>query len=206
MQDYYITLDLADIPLFQQKKQGPHFRLGPDEPQSTASSSSKDADGLSRGAEGPKSEGIQILDLHGSNPIISYDGRVHSCKWASSLGTDMFFAKRDEGKPEKCLRSFQNFDLLGMGAARLIATNAQLTTKRSRLDPRNSVSTELEPDTQLSRPEKILKIDVPDSADPIRRDQADFLERLSQIKAERNEHDKVPVSAFRSMKPFGEAD
>ncbi|KAL8895567.1 MAG: hypothetical protein Q9207_008119, partial [Kuettlingeria erythrocarpa] len=35
---------------------------------------------------------IQILDLHTYNPLISYNNRIYTCIWGSTLGTDLFLA------------------------------------------------------------------------------------------------------------------
>ena len=35
---------------------------------------------------------IQILDLHTHNPLISYQGQLLSCRWASTIGSDLLFA------------------------------------------------------------------------------------------------------------------
>ncbi|KAL8852727.1 MAG: hypothetical protein Q9221_002357 [Calogaya cf. arnoldii] len=44
--------------------------------------------------QGPRDR-IQILDLHTRNPLISYDDRIFSCNWASTIGTDIFLASPD---------------------------------------------------------------------------------------------------------------
>jgi TFIIIC subunit triple barrel domain len=73
---------------------------------------------------------IQILDLHTQNPLISFRGKVYSCEWSTSLGTDMFFMKRPETALEedyKPVYSLDKWDLLGLSATRLLATEAKLT-------------------------------------------------------------------------------
>ncbi|KAF2088645.1 hypothetical protein K490DRAFT_56038 [Saccharata proteae CBS 121410] len=48
-------------------------------------------------ADDPDDESrIQILGLHDKNPIISYGGQIYTCEWASALGTDLFFKRRDD--------------------------------------------------------------------------------------------------------------
>jgi TFIIIC subunit triple barrel domain len=77
---------------------------------------------------------VQILDFHTKNPLIAYGGTIYSCHWSTTIGTDMFFAKRpeapadDESKP---LRSLDKWDLLGLSAARLLASEAKLTYKNA---------------------------------------------------------------------------
>ncbi|KAL8816482.1 MAG: hypothetical protein Q9223_004509 [Gallowayella weberi] len=43
----------------------------------------------------PQDDRLQILDLHTPNPLISYNGRIYSCTWASTIGTDIFLAAPD---------------------------------------------------------------------------------------------------------------
>ncbi|CRG84638.1 hypothetical protein PISL3812_01895 [Talaromyces islandicus] len=38
---------------------------------------------------------VQILDLHGDNPLVSYGNQIFSCEWADMIGTDMHFTRRE---------------------------------------------------------------------------------------------------------------
>lgn len=38
---------------------------------------------------------LQILDLHTPEPLISYNNRIYTCTWASTIGTDVFLASPD---------------------------------------------------------------------------------------------------------------
>ena len=71
---------------------------------------------------------IQFVDFHGDNPIVSYGGSFYSCKWASSIGSDMIFAKRAENQvpDENSIYPLPSWDLLDIGSARLIASNAHI--------------------------------------------------------------------------------
>lgn len=48
---------------------------------------------------------MQILDLDSDNPLVNYEGRIYTCKWAVSNGTEMIFSgppdSDDEGKGDR---------------------------------------------------------------------------------------------------------
>jgi TFIIIC subunit triple barrel domain len=73
---------------------------------------------------------MQIMELHSKNPIISYQGNFYSCKWASALGTDMLFARKSDVSPDsEPLRSLGDWDLVGLGSARLMASHTQVNRR-----------------------------------------------------------------------------
>jgi len=84
---------------------------------------------------------IQIVDLHSHTPLISYAGTVYTCQWSTTIGTDMFFAKRPKAPTTidddtttaatQPLLSLKRWDLLGLSATRLLATEAKLTHKNA---------------------------------------------------------------------------
>ena len=130
---------------------------------------------------------IQILELQGDNPIISFNGSVYSCHWAQGLGTDLYFAKKksvseteDEYQPRSItnapLHSLKSHDLLGLGAARLIAMPVELRER---------------PASVAESVQHHLKIPIPADADEPTKRQAAFLEQLAAIKARKGERDTV---------------
>jgi hypothetical protein len=96
-----------------------------------------------------KDRTLQIMDLNTKNPWISFQGQMYSCEWHTTLGTDMFFAKRpdptDEAGnstpaptegitpyyPKRVLYTFKEWDLLGMSSAQLVASSVDLEFRES---------------------------------------------------------------------------
>jgi hypothetical protein len=166
-------------------------------------------------------ENIQILDLHSENPIISYKGHNFSCRWAENLGTELLFTFRDPEKPLPVLRSLKdNVDLLAASSARLISTPVTFEPK-----PGFTVDIE-EEDNQADDEEKeedddeedIAYVDINGyhrnarggfmipigrAAKEPRREQARFLERLTEVKRQKGEEDGVTIKAQRRLYPAG---
>jgi len=92
----------------------------------TPSATSKSTNVSRQGENVASKEKIQIVDLHGTNPLVSYKGKTYSCHWASSVGSDLFFAKVDPLSDTKPLRSLKGYELLGLSSAKLTARPAQL--------------------------------------------------------------------------------
>ncbi|KAK6520562.1 hypothetical protein TWF506_000815 [Arthrobotrys conoides] len=46
---------------------------------------------LSNVPDGPRELSLQILDLDSKNPLVSYEGKIYSCTWKISNGTEMIF-------------------------------------------------------------------------------------------------------------------
>jgi hypothetical protein len=131
---------------------------------------------------------IQIVDLHGDNPIISYQGNFYSCKWASSIGSDLIFAKKpeDPDSDRKALYSLPSWDLLDVGSARLIASNAQID--------RRAPAEKYDIESRLNNAEN-----VQDGASSSTVRQTNFLTRLREIQVTRGEVD--PSTARGAIAP-----
>jgi len=121
---------------------------------------------------------IQIVDLHGDNPIISYQGNFYSCKWASSVGSDLIFAKKpdDPDSDRKPLYSLPSWDLLDVGSARLIASNAQID--------RRAPAEKYDIESRLTTADS-----VEDGASSSTVKQTNFLTNLREIQVARGEVD-----------------
>lgn len=143
---------------------------------------------------------MQITGLHTKNPLIVYNGQLLSCKWASTIGTDMFFVKPnpDAEYQEKPLRSLPSVDLLAISAVKLMANMASLR-------PRDEVYENL-PDLKKQAP---TQVDLTEDAQhptgdnqattqPVAEEQRtapnNFLARLNQAKAKRGEPSRLMVS------------
>ena len=131
---------------------------------------------------------IQIVDLHGDNPIISYQGNFYSCKWSSSIGSDLIFAKKpeDPDSDRKPLYSLPSWDLLDIGSARLIASNAQIDRRAS--------AEKYDIESRLATTEN-----VQDGASNSAVRQTNFLTRLREIQVARGEVD--PTVARGAIAP-----
>jgi len=143
----------------------------------TSNASSKSTNARRQRENEADNEKIQIVDLHGTNPLVSYKGRTYSCHWASSVGSDLFFAKADPSSDTKPLRSLKGHELLGLSSAKLIATPAQLLSRGDE--------------------ETFDQWTTPKNNDPAIRNQTSFLNRLAALRQKRV-HDNGPAA----MTPF----
>jgi hypothetical protein len=75
---------------------------------------------------------IQILGLCNNEPIISYGGNIYSCQWTASIGSNLLF-KKHYGHVEPShqpLETLGSWDLIGLGAATLVASPATIQPRR----------------------------------------------------------------------------
>lgn len=129
------------------------------------------------------SDRIQILDLHSSNPIISYQNQIYSCEWTSTIGTDVLITTPDPNFPHPILREEP-------GVSVLAATSIKLFGRATQIAPRGSQETTSAPDQATP-----VQIPVSMTSKKARQNQAKFLERLIAIKAAKGEKDEVTVYA-----------
>jgi hypothetical protein len=111
---------------------------------------------------------LQTVDLHTHNPLISCRGGIFSCEWASSIGTEMFFVKRDARKEldREPLRKLNGWDLISISSTRLIASDATVPHPPEENNQTAAVAQALRPDSPPRRP---------------------FLKQLVDIKVKKNE-------------------
>ena len=132
---------------------------------------------------------IQILDLHSNQPIVSYRGRVFTGEWSANIGTELLFTSHDEKEPLEALRKLSDkTDLVGMSAARISCTPAELWPRPELTDDR----------LQAARAQNGFAIPIHSDVSGARQPQAAFLERLMAIKSVRGETDLVTVKAVDS--------
>lgn len=165
-----------------------------------------------RGAETPKDNGqsgrddIQILDPASLNPIISYRGQYFTCTWSDMIGTNMFFTQPSEELPsgEPILRG-AGFNLQGLSRIKLIAQKSKVVAqpgskKRARAtDGEQHSEAEQEGEAVGGKALGTLRSSNPTTNIEIRK-QANFLERLMDIKRRKGENDNV-----RTAFPIGGA-
>lgn len=158
----------------------------------------------------PEASCIQILDLHGHSPLVSYNNAFYSCQWATDLGTSFFLIPPPIGldPDHPPLRSTPSFDLLGTTSARLIAVPATLQPRKTTLPPvidlqnytAGATYTTTSGDVIQQNPEHGVRIELPATASTVKVNQARFLERLSAIKAKRGDRDAIPVNNVKTYK------
>ncbi|KAJ9141671.1 hypothetical protein NKR23_g7681 [Pleurostoma richardsiae] len=148
-------------------------------------------------------EGIQILDLHSDNPLISYRGRIFSCTWASNIGTELLFASANEALP--ALRHVSSdIDLLAASSARLLTSQAALKKSASQL--RGLATSQHRRSDRLRSVRKDHGIFIPVVEDKTgkRRPQARFLENFMAIKKLKGEKDEVTTKTKDT--PYDDVD
>lgn len=225
-QDFYVTLDLTSRITPQQTKKG-YVRLehdifaddgeadkGKDKDEQQASQQEATPDpaeenGTPRKEPTPEPEEqdrIQIVGLHDDNPIVSYQGQIYSCHWASTIGTDLFFARalpaedREARIAEPMRKLNGSFELIGASSARLVARQAKLRPKTSQEKVQQSQPGPSHSFAPIQNPEsmEVVKFPVPEHASRAQKRQANFLEKLSAVKARLGEKDKVKPTAYTS--------
>ncbi|KIW05552.1 uncharacterized protein PV09_03430 [Verruconis gallopava] len=162
----------------------------------------RDLEAMSLAATGKQSDGfvsaedgLQIVDLGTDEPVIKYQGQIYNCQWAASIGSDLLFARRPEQpSPEyQPLYSFKDVDLLGIGAARLIASPATIERKHD-LTRQSPLDAPLPEGGQANLNKDVVR-------------QARFLGRIAEIKASRGEQvgnlKTLAESVFRTPENFG---
>ncbi|KAI4091957.1 MAG: hypothetical protein LQ344_003775 [Seirophora lacunosa] len=155
----------------------------------------------------PPRNRIQILDLHTQNPLLSYQNRIYTCAWSSTLGTDIFLTRPTSDLPPSItpLLSLPSVSVIGTSCINLTARPATVVPKADNPPPPPS-SPPLPPNNPshpASTPAPIQKIPLADSAPTSRRTQATFLESLMALKAAKGERDRVTVHAIKSHQGVG---
>ncbi|KAI9808769.1 MAG: hypothetical protein M1825_003922 [Sarcosagium campestre] len=165
--------------------------------------SEHDGNGAKEEASPMMPDPIQILDLHSSNPIISYKNQLYSCEWSRNVGTELLLTvptkdqNNDQALP--ALHVTPRYSILAACSHRLTSTPTQLeprgdTAATDHLplfddDSGNNITSE-----GFSIPESKI-IPIGPGATQGRHNQARFLERLQAVKDRRGERDEVTVYA-----------
>jgi hypothetical protein len=138
---------------------------------------------------------VQVLDLHTTNPIISYQDHVYSCAWVDLIGTNMFFAQPGMSEDVHPLVSTDDYELLGTSTIKLLGHRANIQKslkKRARPDDDGDDRFEIA-DTQQNPEGRSLGTLIRTNAKKnvqIKK-QATFLEKLMEIKDKRGHQDTV---------------
>lgn len=157
---------------------------------------------------GSKDQRIQFLDLHTSNPLISYQSQMYSCEWTSTLGTDLLLTAPTLDFPHPVLREEPNVSVVAASKIKLVGRPAKIISRYSgeegdRLSTPAPV-TSIAPANSAS-PEKATPVKIPIGKVPshARQNQAHFLERLIAIKAKKGEKDSVTVYTKKTNQGTG---
>ena len=216
-EDFYMTLDLsnaasaskprkADVSSLTQTiadaaRQTRHstgdLHSGGDNSASTPAHSNPDL------AKSNGINAIQILDLHTHNPLIYYQGQLLSCRWSSTIGSDLLFtdAPPDRESYPEPLRALPSFDLLGISSTKLIATITQLrprysssSTQEQKAAPEPTQANTIDDD-----PLETDTVNIPPSHDALKaqKNQLNFLSRLNAAKEKRGEKDRAPAAGYK---------
>ncbi|KAM5441777.1 hypothetical protein MferCBS31731_003037 [Microsporum ferrugineum] len=118
---------------------------------------------------------IQIMDLHTSNPIISYGNQIFSCSWADMIGTELMFSRASERLPGSLPPVWRHeedsSELLCVNRVRIVGQKANLISSAGG--------------------QSVLGNDPADASRVAASNQARFLARLAKAKHARGETDTV---------------
>ncbi|KAI9696308.1 MAG: hypothetical protein M1820_008231 [Bogoriella megaspora] len=191
MEDYYFVLELPiptpeDAAYTKKRRyESPQSSHTPSDGRQDRSHSASWSPDPTTVEQAPAKESIQMIDTHTLKPLVAYRGKIYSCKWASTIGTDMLFRRPSveeeylAGPPSR---------LVATTSAKLVGRPAVVRPK-TRTDPpppAHSVTKDLARGRARS-PQKTI-----DPADR-KRKQAEFLQRLQEAKRQRGETDIVPT-------------
>ena len=144
-----------------------------DAPSPTSMNGSTDRTSLKRRSD--QVIGVEIIELDSHNPLIRYQEQVYSCTWTDMVGTNMFFNRPGDEVVAEPLTRTREYDLIGTSRVKLVGHLAKLAEiPKGRKRDRSSYEDEGETGQQT-------------------RQQANFLERLMDIKKGRGETDNVAV-------------
>lgn len=148
-EDFYIPIDLSNVPsgrkhVDSERRTGHPTLLKSRLRALNAQRSQQQQDAPTAEHGGDNANGeeaatfgeAQIIGLHTENPLVMYNGQLLSLQWASTIGTDMFFAKPDAAaeSASQPLRSLPDVDLLATSSAKLIARVGRLRPRDDLFD------------------------------------------------------------------------
>ncbi|KAE8375778.1 hypothetical protein BDV26DRAFT_294690 [Aspergillus bertholletiae] len=137
-------------------------------------------------------DGLQILGLHTSNPVVSYQNQIFNCSWADQIGTELHFM-RPEPEPQLVpgpepetaagqiipLKLDKSFSLIAANSVKILGRRANLISSAG------PVQHSLHSGDALDMTEGAGRRSGPQT------NQALFLERLRSIKQAKGETDTV---------------
>lgn len=146
---------------------------------------------------------IQILDLHTSNPLISYQSQLYTCDWNTTIGTDMILSSTAQG-PSSPLLFTTRHKLVARPARLTPNVGTQSTSPASPPTSPTPPDPSLLPNTLINQPTssttkspKPAPTPLDTRASLVRQRQTAFLERLTAAKVARGETDQVTMHSQR---------
>ncbi|KAH8704734.1 hypothetical protein BGW36DRAFT_284367 [Talaromyces proteolyticus] len=79
---------------------------------------------------------IQIMELHSSNPLVSYRNHIFSCEWADMIGTDMHFTKPEDQPDPSYLKTTDGYSLIAANRIKIVGRKTHLI---SASDPQDKI-------------------------------------------------------------------
>ncbi|CAJ2503313.1 Uu.00g107070.m01.CDS01 [Anthostomella pinea] len=144
--------------------------------------------------KGEDAHKVQILDLHTTNPIVSYKGRVYAGQWSENVTTELLMTRHDDNEPFPVLRHLDNdVDLLAASCARVTVREQQLKPKDDLRGHQGGFDDDNIPSRDI--------VPVPDKgANKERLGQGVFLANLMALKKRKGETDEVTLLAKHADK------
>ncbi|KAB5525563.1 hypothetical protein GE09DRAFT_1151756 [Coniochaeta sp. 2T2.1] len=144
-------------------------------------------------------ENMQIMDLHTNEPLVSYRGMVFRGSWAENIGTEMIFARHEDGL--QVLRNLpENIDLLSASSTRINFKEVKLEVPGKGMSQKQTDREWEEAATERYRDNGGIYVHVGSDKHGYRRPQANFLEDLTVIKRKRGEKDPVTISTVETTR------
>lgn len=155
------------------------------------SAKSKSTSTPQRGFIPDSAAAIQILDFHAPNPLISYQSRMYSCSWSTTLGTDLLFLSPPSAPPFFAATRIK----LSARPVRLVQSHksSALILENGPVDTDDCTTKDISNVTPVSQ--GITKIKLEKHPTVLRQNQAQFLERIMAVKANRGDKDQVTINA-----------
>lgn len=134
---------------------------------------------------------IQILDFHAANPLISYQSRMYSCSWSTTLGTDLLFLSPPSAPPFFAGTRIK----LSARPVRLVQSHksSAIILEKGPVGTDDCTTKDISNVTPVSQ--GITKIKLEKHPTVLRQNQAQFLERIMAVKANRGDKDQVTINA-----------
>lgn len=206
-EDFYIPIDLSNVPkgqkhvdserrtghptLLKSRLRALNAQRGQQQDAPTVDNADDDTNGRGPAALGE----AQIIGLHTENPLVMYNGQLLSLQWASTIGTDMFFAKPDANaeSEEKPLRSLPNVDLLAVSSAKLVAKVGRLRPRDNLFDDVGEEDAATVQNADAAQPE-VNAEDAQESAATSTPPPTSFLAKLNAAKVKRGDSMRLAIS------------
>lgn len=199
-QSYYLNLDLTSYhgPMRQprRRKDTATSADAGDEPRDP--DAAVDAFAPLDSAEGDMVSGdrIQVLGLHTSNPIVSYQNQFFSCSWADQIGTELVFAHPDTDPDTDHtftppLHQGPAFELLAANNVKILGRKTNITSKSGSVSAlEGATQANSDDSTPITSSRSPAPSGVPRrSAAPT--NQVQFIQRLQGLKNENGDEDFV---------------